>query len=107
MSETPPELLWEPTTKTAAETNISAFQSWLRREHDLDFDGYDDLWKWSVAEPAAFWDAVRSFFTAGFSRPARSVLDSTPMPGTSWFFGARLNYAGPLLRHDNGGPALI
>ena len=29
------------------------------------------------------------------------------MPGTSWFSGARLNYAGQHLSHDDGGTALI
>ena len=107
MSETPPELLWKPNADAVAETNIAAFQFWLRRERNLEFDGYGDLWRWSVGEPADFWEAVRSFFEVSFASPARSVLDSTAMPGTSWFPGAQLNYAGQLLSHDDGGTALI
>ena len=60
---------------------------------------YDELYRWSLAEPAAFWGAVAAFTGMQFSAPADEVY----IPGGSfaearWFAGARLNYAQNLLR---------
>ena len=107
MSDMQPELLWKPDAESVAGTTILAFHDWLRRHRGLDFDGYHDLWTWSVTELADFWEAVREFFGVGFTRPAKRVLGDVAMPGTSWFDGAELNYAGQLLSQGRSGTALI
>ena len=35
---------------------------WLERERGLSFDGYPELWQWSVDDLEAFWDAIWDFF---------------------------------------------
>jgi acetoacetyl-CoA synthetase len=70
---------------------------------------YHDLWRWSVAEPAAFWESVWEFFDVLGHRGDGPVLAGT-MPDTQWFPGATLNYARNALRAaaaDPGRTAII
>jgi acetoacetyl-CoA synthetase len=43
-------------------TRVGQFLRWLERERGLSFDGYDDLWRWSVDALEDFRDAVWQFF---------------------------------------------
>ena len=49
------DLLWVPTADRIANANITAYLAWLKGNRGLAFDGYRDLWEWSVTETAAFW----------------------------------------------------
>jgi acetoacetyl-CoA synthetase len=55
------------------------------------FDGYDELWRWSVADLEGFWAAIWDRYEVG--ERGDTVLASRAMPGASWFPGAQLNYA--------------
>jgi acetoacetyl-CoA synthase len=78
------------------------FLGWLG-ERGLVFEGYDALHAWSVAEPAAFWLALRDFFGIEMEGELREVLTADPMPRARWFTGTRLNYAEQVLRHEGTG----
>src|SRR5688572_1927876 len=84
--ETP---LWTPTPERRAGSPLTAYMEWLARDKGLRFDGYDALWRWSVAEPEAFWESVWQHFEVRASRPYASVLAARRMPGARWFEGAR------------------
>jgi acetoacetyl-CoA synthetase len=101
------ETLWAPTPDSIAHTNIGRFAAWLEQRGIGTFDSYDALWRWSVDDLAGFWGAVWQFFDVRASVPYSQVLDSSTMPGTKWFVGARLNYAEHILRHAGDGQAII
>ena len=80
--------------------------------------GYDELWCWSVEQPAAFWRGVWGFY--GLSDRAADadgkplgpdnsdVLADASMPGARWFPAMRLNYVDQVLAHaDRPGAAII
>jgi acetoacetyl-CoA synthetase len=93
------DVLWTPPADVRETTELGRFLNWLRDERGRDFDGYDDLWRWSVEDLEGFWGAVWHFFDVRPSAPYERVLASAQMPGARWFPGARLNYAEHLLRH--------
>ncbi len=43
-----PPVVWQPPPAGAQSTRVGQFLRWLERERGLSFDGYDDLWRWSV-----------------------------------------------------------
>lgn len=97
------ELLWTPSAERAERSNLSAFVRWLGDERGLRFDGYDDLWRWSVRDLDAFWQAIWDYFEVRASTPPAGVLGSRSMPGAQWFPGARLNFAEHVLRRERPG----
>ncbi len=101
------ELVWQPSTERIAAANLSRFIITVGRDVPAVTD-YASLYRWSVDEPAAFWQAVWSFCGIVASQPARSVVENLDrMPGARWFPGARLNFAENLLRFRDDTPALV
>ena len=90
-------LLWEPDQQTVHDARITRFMRWLA-DRGPDFTSYDDLWRWSVTQPAAFWAAVWDYFEVLGHRGAGPVLAGEVMPDVQWFTGATLNYARNALR---------
>jgi acetoacetyl-CoA synthetase len=90
-------LLWEPDDKTVRGARVTRFMTWLARRGPS-FDGYQDLWQWSVTDPAAFWSAVWDYFDVLGDRGHGPVLAGEAMPDVQWFPGATLNYARNALR---------
>ena len=74
----------------------------------VDLHEYQDLYAWSLAEPAAFWSELARFADVrarwGNGAP---IADATRMPGAHFFPEARLNFAANLLRYDDDRPALV
>ncbi|MFQ5661024.1 MAG: acetoacetate--CoA ligase, partial [Gammaproteobacteria bacterium] len=97
------KLLWEPGPEWIAEANITAFKQWLKREQGLELTDYHHLWRWSVDNLEAFWQAVWDYFEIEASSPYTKVLGRRQMPGAEWFPGARLNYAQHILRQERVG----
>ncbi|MER5787152.1 acetoacetate--CoA ligase [Streptomyces sp. NPDC001980] len=97
------ELLWTPGPERVAEANLTRFGEWLARERGLRFDGYDELWRWSVRDLEGFWGALWEYFGVRSAAPHSAVLGSRDMPGAEWFPGARLNYAEHVLRQERPG----
>ena len=96
--------LWSPSPDRIARSNLASFAQGV---------SYDELYRWSITEPAAFWDRVWRAHGIIGERQSRVVhgLDRLAPPdpdlGPCWFPGSRLNFAENLLRYDDARPALI
>src|SRR5215217_3325238 len=92
-------LLWEPSEEFKENANISRYMEWLKREKNLSFSDYGELWEWSVSEVEEFWASIWEYFNVKASKPYSRVLNSREMPGYKWFEGAELNYAEHVFRN--------
>jgi acetoacetyl-CoA synthetase len=90
--------LWRPTERTSRDARITGYAAWLRDTGGPDLRGYDELWRWSVAEPEAFWASLWRHFDVLGELGDGPVLAGGPMPDVRWFGGATLNYARNALR---------
>jgi acetoacetyl-CoA synthetase len=93
-------VLWTPPADARERFVLGHFLDWLRRERDLDFADYDELWRWSITDLEGFWSAVWEFFEVRSHAPYERVLGSRDMPGAEWFPGARLNFAEHMVGRD-------
>ncbi|MDL4775986.1 MULTISPECIES: acetoacetate--CoA ligase [Thermomonosporaceae] len=97
--------LWEPAADVVANARVTHFTHWLWDRGVLT-ESYDELWRWSVTEVDAFWDAIWSYFGVVGERGDGPVRSGGPMPvdGLRWFPGATVNYAANALRHAGRTP---
>ena len=58
----PPEKLWEPPAELVERARLTEYMRWLEAERGLRFDGYDELWRWSVDDLEGFWGSIWDFF---------------------------------------------
>jgi acetoacetyl-CoA synthetase len=77
-------VLWEPDDKTIRNARVTRFMTWLAGRGQA-FHGYQDLWQWSVTDPAAFWSAVWDYFEVLGDRGNGPVLAGEVMPDVQWF----------------------
>jgi acetoacetyl-CoA synthetase len=85
---------------------IRLYQNWLREQRGLSFGNYDDMWRWSTAEPGAFWQSVWDYFELESPTSHTAALAEAHMPGAKWFPGAQCNYVQQVFRHvDNANEA--
>jgi acetoacetyl-CoA synthetase len=87
------ELLWEPSAELVERSRLREFMRWLETERGLAFDGYHELWQWSVDDLDAFWSAIWEFFGVQADGDPSPVLAEREMPGARWFPNTSLNYA--------------
>src|SRR5829696_1565311 len=94
-------LLWKPSEEFKKNANITRYMRWLESEKGLSFEGYSELWEWSVTEIEEFWASIWEYFDVKASKPYEKVLASREMPGAEaeWFVGAELNYAEHVFRN--------
>jgi acetoacetyl-CoA synthetase len=96
-----PRVLWRPPPDVRETTELGRYLAWLERERGLEFATYDELWRWSFDDLAAFWSSIWDFFGVTAHAPYGTVLASDTMPGATWFPSARLNFAEHLVGHDD------
>jgi acetoacetyl-CoA synthetase len=98
--------LWTPSPDRIAAAAMTGFIERVRDRRDAGIADYPALWRWSVEEPAAFWEEV--WETGGIigARGARTLVDAGRMPGARFFPDARLNYTENLLRRRDDGLAI-
>src|SRR5262245_4414531 len=71
-------------------------------------EDYEALYRWSIEDPAAFWQALWDFAGVTGERGTGTALEHGEwMPGARWFVGARLNFAENLLRGPDTEPAIV
>ena len=100
-------VLWQPSPARKATSNIANYIEWLSRTRNLNFEGYIDLWNWSVDDIDAFWESLWSYFKITYSHTYSHVIDNSKMPNTNWFQGAKLNYAEQSLKLNTDNTAII
>ncbi|HEX8688614.1 MAG TPA: acetoacetate--CoA ligase [Solirubrobacterales bacterium] len=88
-----PEKLWDPPADLVERARMTEYMRWLQDERGLRFDGYHELWRWSVEDLEAFWSSIWDFFDVQADGERGAALGSREMPGAEWFAGTRLNYA--------------
>ncbi len=93
MTGAAPEKLWEPPAELVERARMTEYMRWLEAERGLEFDGYHDLWRWSVEDLAGFWSSIWDFFAVQADGGYDHVLGNREMPGAEWFAGSHLNYA--------------
>ena len=82
--------------------------AWLAQHRGLAFAHYDDLWRWSVRDPDAFWRSILDHFGLVFSGDPQPGLARTTMPGAQWFPGVQLNYVDQVFLHERvKAPAIL
>jgi acetoacetyl-CoA synthetase len=101
------ESLWSPGLRRVQEANISRFMQLVRHERDPGLRTYEDLYRFSIDSPKAFWRAIWDFGGVIGSAGTRTVEHFDQMPGASWFPDARLNFAENLLRYRDDQAALV
>ncbi len=101
----PGDVVWSPPDDVLERTRVGAFLAWLAEHRGRTMRTHEELWRWSVDDLAGFWSAVWEFFEVRDHAAYTSVLDDPAMPGTTWFPGARVNYAEHLLVGRPGGGA--
>ncbi|HEY3670434.1 MAG TPA: acetoacetate--CoA ligase [Acidimicrobiia bacterium] len=87
------EVVWTPPADVLATSRIGAFLDWLAATRELHFDGYPDLWQWSVDDLDGFWRACAEWSGVRWHDQPTSGLGRRAMPGAEWFPGGTLNYA--------------
>ena len=96
-----PTPLWQPDPARQAATRMAALMQAQGKA------SYDELWQWSVSEPAAFWSTVWDFCGAVGEKGSQILVDREKMPGARWFPDAQVNYAENLLARRGEGEALV
>lgn len=85
--------LWSPTKETIDQSRISAYESFLKKHYQLEFDSYDDLHRWSITHIGSFWSSIATFFKLDLQSEFLPYKPGMPFYKTKWFEGAKLNYA--------------
>jgi acetoacetyl-CoA synthetase len=97
------DVLWTPPADIRERSGIGRYLGWLERERGRSFEGYHDLWSWSVDDLAGFWGSVWDHFDLGEPVAPDRVLTERAMPGARWFPDVGLSYPERLLRGLPGG----
>lgn len=100
--------LWVPSEERIKRANVTRFISFVNEKHGLEIDSYGELYRWSIENLQAFWEAMWEFGEIKASRRYDVVVDDlSKFPGAKWFIGAKLNFAENLLRYRDDHLAFI
>lgn len=100
--------LWSPDEKTIQNANLTKYINWLNNRQQKKFNGYQELWEWSVNNVEDFWVSIWEYFNIISHKKYSQVLSGSQMPDYSWFEGAELNFSEHIFRKESDkNPALI
>ncbi len=96
------KICWKPSQLRAQNSAMYRFMT------EQGFTSYDELYRWSITDLAAFWQALWQFCGARFDNLGENVLQQTgDMTTAKWFSDAKLNFAENLLLHSGDRPAIV
>lgn len=102
------KLLWQPSEERVKQSNMSRFMDFINWKYKRMFQGYNELYAWSVDHIPEFWAIWWDYTGIIASKPYDTVIDDIhKMPGAKWFSGARLNFAENMLRYRDDHLAII
>lgn len=87
------EVVWSPPPDALETSRIGAYMAWLRDTRGLSFEGYADLWEWSVGDLDGFWGSFTEWIGVRWHDTPTAVLAERAMPGAVWFPHGTLNFA--------------
>ena len=101
--------LWAPSDEAVSASELTRFARAVSASSGLDLTvSYDDLHRWSTADPGAFWQSFWEFTGIVASQTAERAVDNLEQfPGATWFPDARLNFAENLLAEHSDKVALV
>lgn len=105
------EILWQASDARKNASQMQSFLERVRKQHCAaasDAFGWNELYKWSIDQPVAFWKEVSDVCGIIFDQSPTSIYAPPPsgkMLGAKWFSGATLNFARNLI--EGGGSAGI
>lgn len=100
--------LWTPNDKVIKESNIIKYQNFLKQNYNQSFDDFFELYDWSIADSATFWDAILHFFEVIVHEKRHEIIENKEdMFNARWFPGVKLNFAENLLKFRDNHQALI
>jgi acetoacetyl-CoA synthetase len=101
-------ILWQPSRERIDQTNLSAFQRYLKDRFNVEFENYEDLHRWSISETSGFWDAVWDFCGVIAAEKGEVVFEQGHhMIGSRFFPEASLNFTENLLRRRDDSDAIV
>ncbi|HJR23875.1 MAG TPA: acetyl-coenzyme A synthetase N-terminal domain-containing protein, partial [Acidimicrobiales bacterium] len=89
------DVLWTPPPDIRERSQVGRYLTWAEERSGRAFEGYRDLWQWSVDDLPGFWSSVWAWAELTPDAPpdpARVLVDPS-MPGARWFPDARVSYA--------------
>ena len=107
MTDPVADKLWAPSAELIEQSRLTEFMRWLEAERGLRFEGYEDLWRWSVEDLEGFWTSIWDFFDVQSDGGYERALGSREMPGAEWFAGTELNYAEHVFAGKEAGEVAI
>lgn len=93
--------LWTPDSDRVAATRVAHLMT------EAGLDTYEDLHRWSIEEPDAFWRLAWDFCGVVGASGDRVMVEGGSMRETRWFPDARLNVVDTLLARTDDGPAFV
>ncbi|HET9389579.1 MAG TPA: acetoacetate--CoA ligase [Steroidobacteraceae bacterium] len=100
--------IWRPAASRVADANLTHFMRCVGARRTLTLNTYDDVYRWSIGQPADFWEELARFTDVQADwGPGPALQDAGQMPGARFFPHARLNFAENLLRFRDDQPALV
>ena len=66
--------LWRPSAPEA--TQIHDFMTKVNKKYGLSLNDYKSLWKWSVSEPAQFWEEIWHYTKIKAHQPYQKVSNT-------------------------------
>ncbi|KAL4899536.1 hypothetical protein BDW74DRAFT_189024 [Aspergillus multicolor] len=96
-SSATPQELWRHSAPGS--TQIYHFMKKTAAKHGIALNNYNDLWNWSISEPAKFWEDLWLYTGINAHKSYDQVMGSETLlfPRPQFFEGARLNFAENLL----------
>ena len=101
------DVLWSPDSKRVTNSKLIHYMTWLKSKKNLHFEGYQDLWRWSVDKHEEFWESVWEYFNVGELNGYSNVLEGTSIYESKWFAGAKLNYSEQVFAKRDNDTAII
>src|SRR5690606_38206554 len=102
------DLLWSPPADVRERSQVGRYLGWLEQGRGRSFDGYADLWRWSVEDLPGFWSGIWDRFDLGGASapvPEDRVLVERAMPGARWFPDVEVSWAERALAVGAGDPS--
>ena len=81
---------------------MAQFERFVSQTKGLTFEDYNAMWRWSIDDLDAFWNAIWDFFDIRASVRPEKLLMKREMPNMKWGTGGRMNYVDNILKHSEG-----